>query len=183
MSSTPKYEFGDKHAMLYCYDDRIVLTTHRGGMFSTIDYGEKERTIMIKDISSVVYSPSITGMSLFRMKNAVGPYIQFHVKGSSEKDPSQILHEEFGVQHGFGNLIDYGCMMLYGSDAKYYAAKVRDYVESRIAELANEANTPNIHVQTSTSIADEIIKLKKLLDDKVITEEEFNEAKKALLQK
>ena len=60
-----------------------------------------------------------------------------------------------------------------------YAKSVVDFVEKKIIE----SKTPNI-IQSPVSTvsnADEIVKYKKLLDDGIITQEEFDQKKKELL--
>jgi len=54
--------------------------------------------------------------------------------------------------------------------------KVKEYVESRILEISKSKDKPQ-----ELSSADEIMKFKNLLDQGVITQEEFEAKKKQLL--
>ena len=56
------------------------------------------------------------------------------------------------------------------------AVKIRDYIKTRIREMKNGS----IQVQ-SDSVPEQLIKLKSLLDQGVLTEDEFNAQKKKLL--
>lgn len=56
------------------------------------------------------------------------------------------------------------------------ALKIRDYIKSRIKEIKGGS----AQVQTE-SVAEQLIKLKSLLDSGVLTEDEFNDQKKKLL--
>ena len=54
---------------------------------------------------------------------------------------------------------------------------IKEYIESRILELSKQQAT----IVQQTSVADEIVKFKGLLDAGVITQEEFDTKKKQLL--
>ena len=84
-------------------------------------------------------------------------YIQFGVSGGREKDNTVILSA--GEQSNMG-------------------AKIQEYIEKRIAEI----NSPKSPPSPSVSAADEILKLKQLLDMGIITQEEFDKKKKQLLE-
>lgn len=61
-----------------------------------------------------------------------------------------------------------------------FAQEVCDTIENKIkAEIWNAAHRTTT---SSLSVADELVKLKKLLDSGVITQEEFDELKKGLLK-
>ena len=59
-----------------------------------------------------------------------------------------------------------------------------DVMEIReIVDLQEKNENTTVRVNTETSIADEIKKIKELLDQGILTEEEFNEIKKKLIEK
>ncbi|MBP3695193.1 MAG: SHOCT domain-containing protein [Thermoguttaceae bacterium] len=82
-------------------------------------------------------------------------YIQFGISGGREKDNTVILRA--GEQSNIG-------------------AKIQEYIEKRIEEINSPKPSP------SMSAADEILKLKQLLDMGIITQEEFDKKKKQLLE-
>jgi hypothetical protein len=53
----------------------------------------------------------------------------------------------------------------------------------RTVDLQEKNENTTVRVNTETSIADEIKKIKELLDQGILTEEEFNEIKKKLIEK
>ena len=53
----------------------------------------------------------------------------------------------------------------------------------RTVDLQEKNENTTVRVNTETSIADEIKKSKELLDQGVLTEEEFTEIKKKLIEK
>jgi len=55
---------------------------------------------------------------------------------------------------------------------------IHEYIEKRVDEIRN---SPSIGINSSISIADEIKKFKQLMDDGIISEDEFNAKKKDML--
>ena len=59
--------------------------------------------------------------------------------------------------------------------------EVVNFVKQRISETKKQTNKPVIQENSNISIADELLKFKQLLDMGVITQEEFDDQKKRLL--
>ena len=73
-----------------------------------------------------------------------------------------------------------GGMFSY-ADANAFAEKLGAQVRNALEEYKNHEDEIEIGVGGTISTADEIAKFKKLLDDGIITQEEFNTKKKQLL--
>ena len=58
--------------------------------------------------------------------------------------------------------------------------EIKNYIQKRIEEINNQVKEER-RLQNNGSSADEILKLKQLLDMGAITQEEFDEQKKKLL--
>ena len=58
--------------------------------------------------------------------------------------------------------------------------EIKNYIQKRVEEINNQAKEER-RFQNNGSSADEILKLKQLLDMGEITQEEFDEQKKKLL--
>lgn len=99
-------------------------------------------------------------------------YMRFQVVG--QKTNSADLYSGVSEAHTDENAI------VFRDDFSYFnAAKIRDYISDRKANISNpSACTPNI---SSVSGADEILKYKQLLDAGIISMDEFNAAKKKIL--
>ena len=64
------------------------------------------------------------------------------------------------------------------SNANYEeAVQLKSYIE----KLKSEPHTPSVALHTPVSVADELIKLKELLDAGVLSQDEFDEQKARLL--
>lgn len=69
------------------------------------------------------------------------------------------------------------------SEKKGLKKEAAEYIQNRISELSNSGPMSNEQSAMSvTTIADELMSLKKLLDAGVITQEDFEAKKKQLLQ-
>jgi len=74
----------------------------------------------------------------------------------------------------FGGLVAFA---LQTEDELPYAKNIQKY----IAEFQANPNTSNVATTTNFSVADELIKLKALVDDGILTQEEFDKKKSKLL--
>lgn len=119
-----------------------------------------ERQIFYKDISSVQFKKSTALLSGF---------IEVFVKGHyTEKQAG-------GLFAGTNNPNRFTFWNRYLTDCE----KMYNYIQNKIIECQKSTIVIN---NENNSIADEIIKFKKLLDDGIITQEEFEEKKKQLLK-
>jgi len=106
-----------------------------------------------------IYLSQISGIQVKRGTFATNGYIQFSLSGGKEST---------------------GGIMKATQDENtvMFAKKNNELVEKLKAEIEQLKQTPNVQV---TSAADEIRKYKQLLDDGIISEEEFSVKKKELL--
>ena len=150
--SKPVYEKeGRVSTTLLVYEDRVMIK--RGMMGRMATGGPSEKTLLYSNLTGVEYKkPGLLSGYL----NFNGPGLQ---KSSgtvnSQKNENSIV---FATK---------------GSEWK----EIADYITSRIA-IASQGGQTIIQTQ---SAADELIKFKKLLDEGIISEEEFEEQKKKLL--
>ena len=148
------YELIDQWGQLYVYEDRIVI--ERKGVSAFLTQGLKGgKTIPIASLTNIQFKP--TG----RLTNG---YIQFSVLG------------EVGSKGG---------ALVAGSDEntvffKKKNAEVAENIRAFLEEkIINKSNTPTT-IQ-ALSPAEELKKFKDLLDQGIITQEEFDAKKKQLL--
>lgn len=139
--------------MLTVYTDKVVIR-HRGAInFLTMGL-QGEKTIYFRNITSVQY----------RKPGLLAGYIQFSFAGGIESRK--------GVMEA---AVDENTVTL--NNKKYDYRRVIDYINHRI-----QAVTESVAYINNVSQADEMRKYKKLMDDGIITREEFREKKKKLLQ-
>ena len=138
---------------LKVYEDRIVIT--HSGFLNALSMGIKgDKTIFYSDLTSVQ----------FKKAGFLAGHIQFSLLGGRESTG--------GV---FAACSDENSITIYSQDNEI-AAKMVAYIQEKI----KEARSPKV-VSASTSTADEIMKLKNLLDMGILTQEEFDLKKKELL--
>ena len=136
------------------------ITIKRKGILAFLNYGLKgEKTILINQISAIQLKP--VGFTL--------GYLQFAILGSQENKGglSSARKDENTVV--FGDVFH---------DKKFNqnASEIKEYIENFISNNTNNSNT----VKNND---DKLAKLKKLLEDDIISEEEFkNEIEKILNQ-
>lgn len=147
------YELKGLNGQLELYEDKIVIK--RKGFLAKIDHGffKGDKTIYINQITAIQVKPA--GFFMYG-------YIQFTVPGGIEstKGIHDADHDENTVE---------------------FTAENNDLVnqiKSKIEELMAQQRMSNTN---QLSPADEIRKYKKLFDDGVITQEEFEQKKKQLL--
>lgn len=140
------------------------ITIKRKGAVSTLKYGFKgEKTINIKNITGVQLKPA--GLT-------VG-YLQFVIMGSQESKGGlqSAMNDENTVTFGGG---------FDNKKLNQNAKEIKEYIESF---NATNANTPNILNITQSNKYDDLEKIKKLLDDGILTRDEFEIEKNKILNK
>lgn len=154
-----EYKFSGSMAgksIIILEDDKITIK--RKGFFSLLNYGLKgEKTIQIS---------SITGIQL-KKSGLMNGYLQFIVIGSQESKGglSSAQRDENTV------------CWVYGKCNKY-AEEIKMYIENYNSNKIKN----NSVIVTEEDKYDKLKKLKKLLDDGVLTQEEFETEKKKILK-
>ena len=134
----------------------IIRIIKEGGLF----HSDREKTILIRNVTSVeVKKPG---------ELMVG-FIQFSIAGGKARDSSYTL-----TGGSFGAVLDENSVVFKDPVSYKVALKIKEYVQDY-----SEVGSHNSG--SSVSKADEIRKLKELLDESILTEEEFNLEKKKLL--
>lgn len=139
-----------------------TLTISRPGIISKFSHGfVGEKTILISNISAV---------QLKKAGMARG-YIQFIMPGTVER--------KSGIVSGSinENTVYFDSTTGKSSKANTYAEEIKAYIENY--NLQN--NNANISNQTQKNKYDELKQLKELLDNGIITQEEFDKEKVKLL--
>lgn len=133
------------------YDDKIIIK--RKGVLSKITQGFTKG-------DKKIYLNQITGIDLKLGGNMINGYMQFTIPGGNEKDKGafQATQDENSVMF------------------KKAYNDIAHELKEKIEKLQQQSKNGN-----KLSGADEIRKYKALLDDGIITEEEFNKIKKELL--
>ncbi len=151
-----KYTLKGLNGQLYVYYDKIEIT--RKGFFGLLNQGLKgTKTIPIAEIKSI------------QLKSAgfTAGYIQFGIGGGVEnRGGLQAANRDENTVTFSGNL------------QNKQAKDIKNYIENIIVK---ERNLQKTEIQ-SISYADEIKKFKNLLDEGIITQEEFEVKKKQLLE-
>jgi len=143
------------NGQIQLYEDRIIIT--RKGLMSKLALGlfKGEKTIYLNDI---------TGIEFRLGSNLLNGYIQFTVPGGIESVR--------GVVDGSS---DENTVMFYKKENDT-AIQLKETIEKLKSKSKNQSNT-------TFSIADEIKKFKELLDEGVITKEEYLSMKKQLIDR
>ena len=140
---------------LKVYEDRIEINKKGSGFIA----GNTSKTLPMANIMSVSLTPTTLWTRGF---------IEFTVPGG--KDSSKI--EEA--------LRNENALPLLSKKDNEAAAKIKAYVEEQIMKNATNKGGATI-VQQAASPAEELKKMKELLDADIITQEEFDAKKKQLL--
>jgi hypothetical protein len=149
------------------YPDKVVMIKQRKGFLQSLGVAGAttgDRTIFLDQITSVqVYSGGL-------LSNG---FIRFILPGTS-------VERRYTAREA---VQDENALTFIGKKdaemANMMKAKIEE-LKSKSSSRANSASATTVP-QSTISTADEIKKFKQLLDDKVITEEEFNKKKKELL--
>ncbi|HYF83339.1 MAG TPA: DUF4429 domain-containing protein [Clostridia bacterium] len=143
------------NGQLELYEDKIVMK--RKGALSKLTQGffKGDKSIYLSQISEIQVKPGTW---------ATNGYIQFTLSGGNEntKGIFDATKDENAV--------------IFSKKDNDLVSRIKDKIEELKTSL-NKTGT----VINSLSPADEIKKYKELLDDGIITEEEFNKKKKDLL--
>ena len=124
--------------------------------------GTRSKTLPIRNITSVEV----------KKPGAFVGFIQFSIAGGKARDSS------YTFTGGALDAVQDENSVIFSAKADYeLALQIKEYVEAWAAKDAAAVATP----ASSTSVADEIRKLKQLADEGVITPEEFERKKKQLL--
>lgn len=139
------------NGQLELYEDKVIIK--RKGALAKLTHGftKGEKSIYIRQITGIDFKPG---------GNLVNGYIQFTVPGGNEK-----------VRGAFEAAQDENSIMFRKKDND-----VARQIKEKIEEIQQRGSN-----NTSVSGADEIKKYKELLDEGIITEEEFNKKKKEIL--
>lgn len=131
-----------------------TITLSRKDPLKIIEFGSK--TISLKDITSIQIKPA---------KTLTRGYIQFIFPGSFESKGS--IEEAFKDENS----------IIFMKKDNQTAEDLKSHIESIIHK-----QQPEQQQSTTTSVADEIRKLKELLDEDILTQEEFDAEKTKLLE-
>lgn len=129
-----------------------VKLDHKGAILLGLPNGE--RTLFYDDFTSVEFQPN----TLLRMG-----YIQFNVPGHKQNNAKNPALDEYSF--AFKKNIELKAKRLY----------------EQILENKKNYKSSNETVINQVSAADEVLKLKQLLDAGVLTQDEFDTKKKQLL--
>lgn len=155
MKKTYKFKGSNSgKAIIVLEENKVTIT--RKGFLSFLMHGLKgQKTIMFNSISGIQYKPS---------RLAAG-YLQFIVIGSQENKGG--LHSALQDENTVG---------FVGKKYNKQAEEIKEYIENY------NSNKYQTNVVTKESDKyDQLTKIKKLLDEGVLTQEEFEEEKKKIL--
>ena len=140
-------------------DDKITI--RRKGICSFFNYGLKgEKTIQISSITGTQYKPC----------SFTNGYLQFVVMGSQENKGGLSAAQK-----------DENTICWAHKKCNKYAEKIVKHIEqSNLNRNKNNSNIYNISKQDDKY--DKLAKIKKLLDDGVLSQEEFEQEKRKILQ-
>ena len=153
---TKLYEVSCAGITLSVYEDCVSLTP-KGFLGFAAKGMAGERKIFYKDISSVQFRPSTKLLSGF---------IEFYFAGHNTQKQGG------GLFAGTNNDNRFTFHNKFLPDM----VKINEYIQSKINNPS-----PAASAQQETSAADELRKYKQLLDDGIITQEDYNTKKKQLL--
>lgn len=138
-----------------------TLTISRSGLIAKMKYGHTgERTIIINQISAVEVKEA---------KMTMG-HIQFILAGTIAKKQPLFSSQK--------NRVDDNTIMFGKKEKNVEAKEIKEYIENY-----NSQNHNSTTVIQESDKYDQLSKLKKLLDENVISQEEFDSEKSKLLNK
>lgn len=154
-SNQPKFHLQGFKGELRVYENKVEINKKGSGFIT----GNTCKTLAMANIISVSFTPSTMWARGF---------IEFTVPGGKDSaNIEQALRNE-------------NALPLAAAGQNEEAMKIKAYVEEQIMKLANNKGGTTI-VQQATSPAEELKKMKELLDMGIITQEEFDAKKKQLL--
>lgn len=148
---------GSEGRILSVYEDRVSLLTKPK---SFVNFSNGEKTIYYKDCVGVQFNPSPSSWQL--------GYLQFETSSNMTNHTSTYYNENTFVWY------------LQKSEVTNEGMQeVNDFVHAKVGAYKKAENVVNISAPQSN--ADELKKYKDLLDQGIITQEEFDAKKKQLL--
>lgn len=166
MSLDIKYEIKSADGrVLKVYIDRVVLT--QVGILGALSRGlAGEKTIYFCDVSSIQFKES----------GWTAGFMEFTFPGSNDRTGGPISGSKNENRFTFGKPTIGAARKL-----NIEVLKAKEYIEKRMFEIKNQRR--EAVEENSFSVADEIIKLKALLDSNAISTDEFEQLKQNLLSK
>lgn len=151
----PVYEMKGVAEILVVYEDKVTITPK--GVLGFMTKGLKgTKTIPLA---------SITGIQFKEAGAVFSGYIQFTIPGGNEN--------KGGV---FAAASDENTFMFAEKKNNEIAIKIKDYIESAVLKL----RTPQAQV-SGANLTDELMKLAKLKEQGILSDEEFQSAKRKLI--
>lgn len=148
------YRLTGTNARVIVYEDRVDI--ERTGFWNKLSYGfSGTKSIPMSSITSIQYKAG---------GGILNGFLQFGVLGGKERNS------------GLSGAASDENSVVFPKDKNEKAAKIRAFVEKKIAERSSPVQSAGI-----VSAADEVLKLKQLLDAEIITADEFEAKKKQLL--
>lgn len=137
------------------------ITIRRKGICSFFNHGLKgDKTIQISSITGTQYRP-------YSLTNG---YLQFMVMGSQESKGGLNAAQK-----------DENTVCWSYKKCNKYAEEIVKYIEQHNSKRNNVGNVYNINNKQDDKY-DQLSKIKKLLDDGILTQEEFENEKRKILQ-
>lgn len=149
---------GARHKAILVKDD-VVKIIDLGGVFSSM---RKEKVLSVYDITGV----EVKKPDLYK------GYIQLQVAGQASPNSSGLSSRRKST---FAALEDENAVLFDGEENYQVALAMQNHIRAMNAKAKAPSGAPAL------SAADELLKFKKLLDEGVITQEEFEAQKKKLL--
>ena len=154
----PVFEFvGGNGDILVLFDDYIVIK-HKGAinLLSMGIHGDK--TIYYADLTSIQYKPA----------GLMNGHIQFSLMGGTESKGGALaaVSDENTV--------------IFTRDKNHEAERVVEFINGKLREIKTSKPAP-VQAAPVSSVADELLKYKQLLDMGVLSQEEFEAKKNELL--
>ena len=161
MKSGAKYYLeGNRGRIATVYEDRVVLTTkHSVGSLLTGNFSDGEKTIYFSDCLGVQFK---------KCDIQIG-YIQFETASSSMNNKSDNFFNE--------NSFTWDQFQ----QTNEHMLEVCNFVKQKIHDIKSNKNTGTPHIISNVSNADELKKYKELLEQGIISQEEFDSKKSQLL--
>lgn len=158
------------NGILIVYEDRVIISRNTAMGFLT--QGAKgDKVFFYKNLSSVEYrKPTIWANG----------YIKFIISGAIDIGQRQKSNNimEMATQNDLVNDSNSLILRAFNKKVPEESEKIYKYILTRMEYYANLDSNATVNQLSS---ADEILKFKKLLDDGIITQEEFNKKKNELL--
>lgn len=153
-----KFMLKGVNGQLYVYDNKVVIS--RKGVLSKMTHGfAGVKTIPMNSINSVQFKKG--GMAL-------NGFLQFAVQGGIER------------QGGVLGSVDDENSVTFSASSNNVAHEIYDFINDKIINRGTGGGQTVI--QQASSAADEIAKMKDLLDKGIITQEEFDNKKAQILK-